>query len=593
MCGIFGCVGKISEEKAWECINQIKHRGPNALKVKKLNGITLAHARLAIIDISDESNQPMSDENEKFWIVFNGEIYNYIELRRELQTLGYSFRTEGDTEVLLKAYMQWGEAAQYKCNGMWAAAIWDVEKRKLFLSRDRFGIKPLYYYENKNGFFFASEMKSFFPIMDQKQVNYCLFDKGLNYFSFEETQNCTIKGIKKICAGNSAFLQNGKLTTKCWWNTLEHLIEVPESYDEQVEMFRELFLDSCKIRMRSDVPIGTALSGGLDSSTVVGAMNFLGKRIDVQKNWQHAFVASMPYSTIDETEYARKAAEHVGIEINRVPINAKVSPEEFLHEIYMCENPIGTAPRVFLQTYGAIKKSGVSVTLDGHGADELFGGYLFDLYYFGKKFINNECKLKYLLNIFNSTSLKENWLNEGEFIRRVIQSNNIVSNELSNKLDSFNKILYAETHTKTLPTLLRCYDCYSMANGVEVRMPFMDYRIVSFAFSIPWTSKLRKGYMKAIIRDMAEPFMSREILKRKLKIGFNSPMTEWFHGDLKEFILDTVSSKDFYECELINPLMVKMLVQDFYLNNKKDYFSGEAIWTAISPYLWKKAVIQS
>lgn len=591
MCGIFGCVGKISEEKALECIKKIEHRGPDALQVKQLKEITLAHARLAIIDTTEAANQPLADETKRYWIVFNGEIYNYIELRKELQMEGYSFRTKSDTEVLLKAYMCWGEEAQNKCNGMWAAAIWDAKERKLFLSRDRYGVKPLYYYEDKNGFFFASEMKSFFPIMDQKFINYRLFDKSYDYLLYEKTSNCTIKGIKKIQAGNSAILYEGQLRVYKWWDTLEHIYDVPESYEEQVEMLRELFLDACKIRMRSDVSIGTALSGGVDSSAVLGGMKYLGQRIDVQKDWQHAFVASMPYSTIDETEYARKAVDYIKGTLNEVPIHARITPEEMLQDIYLCENPIGTPPRVFMQTYEAMKKSGISVTLDGHGADELFGGYLFDLYYYGKAMLGDKEQILHLCQILNECSMNENRVTMEEFISRARKCDNIDRFEKVNELDFVNRVLYEETHKKTLPTLLRSYDSYSMSNGVEIRMPFMDYRIVNFAFSIPFTSKVRNGYLKAIVRDMAMPFMDKNILQRKLKIGFNAPITEWLHGDLKEFVLDSISSKEFYECELINPLLVKMLIQDFYMNDRRDYASGEAIWTAIVPYLWKKAVI--
>ncbi|MEE1258103.1 MAG: asparagine synthase (glutamine-hydrolyzing) [Lachnospiraceae bacterium] len=591
MCGIFGCVGKISEEKAWECIKRIEHRGPDALQVKQLPQATLAHARLAIIDTTEAANQPFSDETERYWIVFNGEIYNYIELRKELQSVGYSFRTKSDTEVLLKAYIHWGEEAQNKCNGMWGAAIWDTKERKLFLSRDRFGIKPLYYYEDENGFYFGSEMKSFFSVMKQRNINYRLFDKNYDYFSFENGKDCTIQGIQKLLPGNCAILLEGKLHVKKWWETLEHLIDVPERYEEQVELFRELFLDACKIRMRSDVPLGTALSGGVDSSTVIGAMSYLGKENDVQRDWQHAFVGSMPYSIIDETAYAKKAAEHIGISLTEVPIHAHITPEEMMNDIYMCEDPIATIPRVFLQTYKAIKNSGVSVSLDGHGADELFGGYVFDLFYYGREVIGEKDKLSRLYKIYNETCMSESRLTEDEFFRRASKSPRIGVGVQSHNIDAFNKILYEETHQKTLPTLLRNYDRYSMANSVEIRMPFMDYRIVSFAFSIPAASKIQNDYLKAIVRDMAMPFMSKEVLYRKLKLGFNSPLTEWFHGELKEFLVDTVSSKEFYECELINPLLAKMYIQDFYMNDRRDYSAGEKVWTTIAPYLWKKAVI--
>lgn len=261
MCGIFGCVGELLKEKAYECISQISYRGPDKLNVKVLEGIVISHARLSILDVSDLANQPMSDPSGRYWIVYNGEVYNFLELRKELEQFGWKFKTNSDTEVVLYSYIEWGENFQNKCNGMWALVIWDNIEKRLFLSRDRFGVKPLYYYEQDNNFYFASEMKAFFPIMKERRINYQLLEKK-QYFIYEATENCSIKGIKKILGGEYGYYKNGQLHLNKWWNTLEHLIKVPGKYEEQVELFRELFIDACKIRMRSDVPIGTALSGG-------------------------------------------------------------------------------------------------------------------------------------------------------------------------------------------------------------------------------------------------------------------------------------------------------------------------------------------
>lgn len=261
MCGIFGCVGKIDKEKEYECINQIKHRGPDSLVVKEENGIVLAHARLSILDVSDTANQPMSDPSGRYWIVYNGEVYNFLELREELEQLGWKFKTNSDTEVVLYSYIEWGEYFQNKCNGMWGLAIWDTVEKTLFLSRDRFGVKPLYYYEQDNNFYFASEMKAFFPIMKERKINYSLLEKKA-YFIYEMKEDCSIKGIKKIFGGQCGHYKNGQLHLNKWWNTMEHLLNVPNQYEQQIELFRELFIDACKIRMRSDVSIGTALSGG-------------------------------------------------------------------------------------------------------------------------------------------------------------------------------------------------------------------------------------------------------------------------------------------------------------------------------------------
>lgn len=594
MCGIFGCIGKMDRLKAYACINQIKYRGPDNLIVKELDGITLAHSRLSILDVSDAANQPMSDPTGRYWIVYNGEVYNFLELRKELELLGWHFRTNSDTEVILYSYIEWGENFQDKCNGMWGIAIWDSVKKTLFLSRDRFGVKPLYYYEQDGNFYFASEMKAFFPIMKERKINYSIFESK-NYFSYEATEDCTVRNIKKIQAGYCGYLKNGYLDLHKWWDTLKNLVKTPEKYEEQVEWMREVFLDACKIRMRSDVPIGTSLSGGLDSSTVIGAMKHIvdTSQMKINKNWYHTFVASMPGTIIDETQYAEMAAKYVDVSIEKVMVTSSITPEKLFEYLYICEEPYITSPIPFMQTYNSIAKNGIKVTIDGHGADELFGGYSFDIYYAA---LESTCNLKDLKNIwetYNHMSLPESKISYDDFIFKVTDLNanyNVEKDVDTSFLGPFNQNLYVQSHKNVLPTLFRCYDRYSMGNGVEIRMPFMDYRIVCFAFSIPWQSKINGGYSKRIIRDMAAPFMDEEIIYRRDKVGFNSPMTEWLQGDMKEFILDTIHSKEFYECELLNPLNVTIKINEFYKNQSNTFTSGEEVWKLLIPFLWKKAM---
>lgn len=598
MCGIFGCIGKIGEEKMRDCVERLRHRGPDAMEIKMLQGVSLGHTRLSILDVSDAANQPMSDVSGRYWIVFNGEIYNFIELKKELTEKGYRFRTQSDTEVVLYAYIEWGEKFQDKCNGMWALAIWDEMEKRLFLSRDRFGIKPLFIYRKAGNFFFASEMKAFFPVMDERVPNYAIFD-GNNYMYYESTDVCVIKGIKRFPAGSFAIYQDHELKIQTWWNTLDHLMELPQDYEKQTEIFREIFRDACKIRMRSDVPIGTALSGGVDSSTVLGVMHDIeqegGERI--HDDWQHAFVASMPGTSIDETKYAHMAAAHCGIEEKRVPVTCppkKGGIDSLLHMMYLCEDPYITAPIPFMQTYGAVRDNGIKVTVDGHGADELFGGYEFDVLYLLAGMDSSDPEFDEVLALYNDMVPKEDRMSK-EAVRSVIRGLSVdsVNHEHWNQMDLFNKRLYFETHENVLPTLIRNYDRYSMGNGVEIRMPFMDYRVVSFAFSIGWQSKLRKGYSKAVVRDMAKPYMTPSILYRKDKMGFNAPLTEWFQGELKEFLLDTIHSRDFIECGLINSLKASVEVNEFLISERKDFGAGQTVWVEIMPYLWKKAVIDA
>lgn len=597
MCGIFGCVGKIDREKALQCVERIKHRGPDALKVQALVGATLGHARLAILDTAERADQPMCDASGRYWIVYNGEIYNFVELKSELEKKGYRFHTEADTEVLLNAYIEWGEAFQDKCNGMWALAIWDEAEKKLFLSRDRFGIKPLFLYVSDGCFYFASEMKAFFPVMKERRVNHILMDTR-NYFEYESTEECVIQGITRFPAGTCGIYCDGQMTKRKWWNTLNHLVAVPERYEEQVEMLRALFLDACRIRMRSDVPVGTALSGGIDSSCTIGAMHYLSGESFERKNndWQHTFLSYMPGTFNDEDEYATLAASYVDVPLQRIKVESQIGADKLLEYLYLCEDPYITSPIPFLQTYGAIRDAGIKVTLDGHGADELFGGYSFDLFAALGDTERGSKEFEEIVRTYNAATPSYNRVDNETAVRNafsILKGNRALkeTSETYDHMDELNKCLYRETHYDVLPTILRCYDRYSMANGLEIRMPFMDYRIVCFAFSIPWQSKMRDGYTKKIVRDMGTPFMDERILNRKLKMGWNSPAAEWFKGEWKDFLLDTIHSRDFMECELVNALDICVDVNEFLQDKEAGYHDGERIWIRIMPYLWEKAVI--
>ena len=512
-----------------------------------------------------------------------------MELRSELEELGYHFRTGSDTEVVLYSYIEWGSAFQNKCNGMWGLAIWDNIKKELFLSRDRFGVKPLYYYEENHNFYFASEMKAFFPVMSERKINYHVFESK-NYFAYEATPDCCIRGIHKVGAGQCGYVKNGRLDLYRWWNTLDHLMDVPQKYDDQVECLRQLFLDACRIRMRSDVPIGTALSGGVDSSAVVGALKLVSNQSEeYAADWQHAYVASMPNTRLDETQYAEIAAAYVGLEIKKVLIET-VPAEELFRYMYICEDPYITSPVPFMQTYGAIGADGVKVTIDGHGADELFGGYSFDFIYAVGAAENDPDKIKDIYRTYNGIMTTEDRISYQHFSDMIKDLTIRQEKDQFRTMDVLNRRLYESTHVATLPTILRCYERYGMGNGLEIRMPFMDYRIVSFAFSIPWHSKINGGYSKKIIRDMAAPFMDKRIMYRKTKIGFNSPMTEWMLGAWKEFILDTIHSREFHECGLLNPLDVQIEVEAFYQSERHTFAMGETVWKSLVPFLWKKSM---
>lgn len=605
MCGIFGYLGYLPEEKARICTDRIRHRGPDGSGIWHTPDITLGHRRLSILDLSDQGKQPMASRDQRYWITFNGEIYNFLELRAELEDLGYAFRSASDTEVILAAYEVWGPECQLKFNGMWAFAIWDSRDKTLFLARDRFGKKPLFYAYLPNGdMVFASEMKAIFPLLSQIRPNISLIRDPARIFDYEATEECVIEGITRFPAGHCATVSNGRLRLRRWWNTLDHLPMVSERYEDQVEQFRELFIDACRLRMRSDVPLGTALSGGLDSSATISCMAYVaghGQTKRMGESWQHAFVASFPGTSLDEVRYARKVTDALDIESTIIEIDPVKGLSQLDEYLYLFEDMFISSPIPFMQTYEAVKAAGVSVTLDGHGADELFGGYPFDCLHAisdaGMRLGQARTIAETYHNAYgidgagSHAKLIAKWHLRRMLGRANVQQTKDAGHSPYKDLDQLNQQLYASTHDTILPTLLRNYDRYSMASGVEIRMPFMDHRLVSFAFSIPWDSKVRSGYTKAIVRDALSPFMPHEIAYRKTKIGFHSPMVDWMKGPLRQFMLDTVSSRPFLECDLVDSYALADDVKRTIASSEVQFSDGERIWAALSPYLWERAVI--
>ncbi len=612
MCGIFGILNKKTDRALAErCLNRLVHRGPDGFGLWQEGGVTLGHRRLAIFDLSDQGTQPMPDASGRYRLVYNGEIYNFPELRHELEALGYHFRSNTDSEVLLYSLLEWKEKALYRFNGMWAFALYDREKKELFLSRDRFGIKPLFYTEdfsatNGYSFSFASEMKALLPLLDEVKPNKDIVCHPERFVHYENTSDCVFQGIKRFPAGYCARVDERGMRLMRFWNTLDHLTEVPKSYREQTEMFRELFLDSCRLRMRSDVPVGTALSGGLDSSSVLCAMahiDSLAPTERVSRDWRHAYIASFPGTTLDETEYAKCVTDKLNVPSTIVNIDPSTVLDRLDEMFYLFEEVYITSPIPMMLLYGALRKGGTLVTIDGHGADELFGGYPFDiLHAFDDARSTTERELiasTYLgcfphddsNNAVKNMSAFRLYLNyQRKKLTRRLRGDHVKplasSDPAFRSLDHLNRVLYASSHENILPTLLRNYDHYSMANGVEIRMPFMDHRIVSFAFSIGWRSKLHGGYTKSIIRDGMHGLLPEKVERRKTKLGFNTPVVEWMKGPMREYFEDTVSSKDFKTSELIDSRAVKKKVLGVIKDEKATFTQGEQAFSALIPYLW-------
>lgn len=586
MCGIAGIWNfdekPVSDDSIIQFTDTLIHRGPDGRGIwhNAQRNLAFGHRRLAIIDLSHEADQPFHFADNRYHMVFNGEIYNFIEIRNELKHKGYSFRTDSDTEVVLAAYHAWGIQMQFKFNGMWALVIYDEHKNECFISRDRFGIKPLLYCLNEQRFAFASELKSFSKLEDfktsmNKEAAVQFLKTG---FGVEGSSITMLEGIHKLKAGYCGIIKNGQANLYPWWNTLDHLQTIPTHFNEQAEAFQALFYDSVKLRMRSDVAVGTCLSGGFDSSAVVSALAEIGKAHQdsrMSSDWQQTFVATFPGKSNDERPQAEEVVAYNGVKGHFFEVREEESFTVFNQVLRDFDDVYVGIPVAPWLIYRELRKNKVVVSLDGHGADELIGAYMHPSGAYlanAPSLLGNWQANKQLLHesmqllsgpLDTTRKLKQLFQFHPDFAhaRSVFQQAKQVKDrffrnvssaylqpellgvewnedfpELPDTLDETNKNLFRMFHVDILPTILRNFDRMSMAHGVEVRMPFMDWRLVTFAFSLPGSSKIQNGYTKRVAREAMKGRMPESIRSSKVKIGFNAPMPEWFNGPLNPWI---------------------------------------------------------
>lgn len=624
MCGLIGTIG-FSKSKLLDLM-AIAHRGPDVsdtwVSPNSELPVELGHTRLSILDLSENGRQPFLSPEGRYAFVFNGEIYNFIELRKSLIDAGHQFFTETDTEVFLRGLVEEGPSFQLRCNGMWAYCLWDRKTNTALFGRDRFGKKPLFYSELGSGkFVFASEMKAIFPFLPSVEPSEKVNLHLQHLFDYESTEDCVVKGIKRLPPGHSAHFENGRMSITRWWNTLDYLEQPPLRYEDQVERWRELFLDAIKLRMRADVRIGTALSGGLDSSATFSAMSFLagqsGSYEREANDWQHGFCAHYPDSDLDEAHWAQIVTDQLGLPLQKVDVSPVGEHWSVLDALRQVEDPYLTLATPMLETYRAISKAGIKVTLDGHGADELFSGYG-HLQYAFKDANGNQARelhaiiqslttgkldiahtslfgiklkqkiiplirsnLRYPKNIAKSLLTKTDW----EYVHYKLQFED-QSDPRFKSFDSLTKSLYEIFHVTVLPTLLRNYDRYSMASGVEIRMPFMDHRLVAYTFSLPWTSKVGGGFTKRIMRDALKNIVPEEIRCRRDKIGWNAPLHEWLRGPLKSEIEHSL-------CIDHLPSNIQAVWRQLQNNPNPNFMDGQKVWGLLMPLLWKRAIFSA
>ncbi len=602
MCGIFGIIGKQAQQglaSSVEIASKIvNHRGPDdegfltwskedsfqlfagAGTNSESKGVhnlpqwnkslsfklALAHRRLSILDLSPAGHQPMLLEGEDLAISYNGEIYNYIEVRDELVKLGRKFRTASDTEVILQAWAQWGKAALHKFNGMFAFVLVDSKLQKLYAVRDRFGVKPLYFTESNNYLAFASEVKQLRVLPDYSfQLNQRIAFDYLRHSLLDHATETFDIGIHQVMPGTllEIDIYSCKTKTEKWY----HLIpkKFTGSFDEACQEFRRLLKDSVRLRLRSDVPIGSALSGGLDSSTIVCLMREILEEQGVGNHALKTITSCQIDKRFDEFAYAQKIIEHVKAESHKVFPSFEQMLNELDKFIWHLDYPFGSTSQ-FSQwcVFEGAKKEGLTVMIDGQGADEQLAGYggndmalytgllggfewlelakeaiayrkyrgnwpagflIGAAQHYLPKFIVNKFPDKYLvrknnppqwLKVFNG-GVDENWPS------------------------SLHQSLFQQVTRLPLPSLLRYEDRNSMAFSVESRVPFMDYRLIEFTMGLPEEFVYYRGERKRILRKAFRGKVPDTILDRKDKMGFLSSEEKWVKEEHKEWFMNEIT----------------------------------------------------
>ncbi|HJF83580.1 asparagine synthase (glutamine-hydrolyzing) [Helicobacter pullorum] len=549
MCGILGYIARENirdtQEKFINSLGMLSHRGPDFQDFIQYENILLGHTRLAILDLDSRSNQPMNF-GDKYTLIFNGEIYNYKELREELSIQGYRFHTQSDTEVLVCAYDYWGEKCVEYFNGMWAFALLDKEKNIIFCSRDRFGEKPFFYFQDEDRFIFASEIKAILPFLKSVKANISAMIPFIVRGNVDCCDNETFfKGVYRLNPAENMVISFKTLEIRKTY--YYHLGAIAPKAENPYKNVRMLLEDSVRLRLRSDVRIGGCLSGGLDSS----CLNALIAKFHPNKKDYIAIHAKSSLQESDESWYAEEVAKYLGIELCVI----EPTEDEFLDSLEKVmqtqDEPFGSTS-IYMQYFVMQKarKLGIKVMFDGQGADEVFlgyEGYLKNIY----KYFNDKGEEK---NFFENLKMfrysKEGILdgfcgiNDYNIMFERIQKSNIKNKYL--KKEEIKQIFHYETFlgfnvkeikSNNLQALLRYEDRDSMAFGVETRLPYLDHRLVDFVLSLPVEIKFQQGYLKYLLRKSCEDLLPKQIVWRYNKMGFESPQKEWLKTFKREMLM--------------------------------------------------------
>lgn len=614
MCGFIGCVHekpqdyREDQKQLFKNMNDIiTHRGPDDDGYYVDEHIQFGFRRLSIIDI-ESGHQPLTYENERYWIIFNGEIYNYVELREELLKEGLTFSTSSDTEVIIALYSHIKEKAVEKLRGMFAFVIWDKQEQTLFGARDPFGIKPFFYLEDGDKTFFASEKKSILLALENDVLNYDALQHYLTY-QFVPEPDTLSSGIKKLEPGHYFTKKaGGKMDIKRYWKA--SFKPVNQSEADFIKEIRDVLFDSVEKHMRSDVPVGSFLSGGIDSSVIASIAKEFHPSIKT-------FSVGFQREGFSEIDVAKETAEKLGVE----NISYVITPEEYMKEVpkimWHMDDPLADPACVPLYFVAREARKHVTVVLSGEGADELFGGYNIyrepqDLEVFNKIPRVGKVLLRGIANIMpegtkgksfierGTTPMEERYIGNAKMFteeekrdllnvyREGLNYTDVTKPlyEESRGYDPVDRMQYIDIHTWMRGDILLKADRMTMAHSLELRVPFLDKEVFKVASKIPTSLKTANGTTKYVLRKAAEGVVPDHVLNRK-KLGFPVPIRHWLKAEMNDWAKNIIRESN--TDHLINKSYLLKLLDDHCLG-KAD--NSRKIWTVLMFMVWHQVFVE-
>jgi asparagine synthase (glutamine-hydrolysing) len=596
--------------------SKLAHRGPDGPGSFAAGPAALGFRRLAIIDLSDAAMQPFASNEGRLQLLHNGEIYNYRELRTELEALGHRFRSSGDAEVVLAAYRQWGARCVERFNGMWALAIWDVEHERLFCSRDRFGVKPFYYRHADGRFEFASELKAFAVDPSRPlRPNPAAVREYLEQAYLDHTDATFFAGITRLPPAHSLVYDRDGLKLLRYWR-----LENREPPDDAEAAVRDLFLDSIRLRLRSDVPVGTALSGGMDSSAVAVAVDHV-QRTETENARavgarQRTFTAFFDEPGLDERPFAQAVVSRAEADARWISFGADDLVQDLPAIVFAQDEPFGsTSIAAGWYVMREAARAGVKVMLDGQGGDEVLAGYrahlgfhLADLLAQGR-LATLRTELSSFRDVHGPTALAVALARPfaPERLTRLVRARSRGSTSLLHddlrvnftvgrdglhssfptRLRRYQELLLTR---RGLPELLRYEDRNSMAHSIEARLPFLDYRLVELLFSLPAERLIERGTTKAVLRHALRDLLPVEVAERRDKIGFATPERTWFRGPLGAFAADVFASQRFRERGFVDARAASSRLER---HRRGEIAAGMELWRALNVELWAQTFLDA